>query len=1130
VDIAAWLHGLGLQQYEQAFRDNAIDAAVLPELTGEDLRDLGISLVGHRRKLLGAVAALRSHIAPASVASAASAERRQLTVMFCDLVGSTALSVRRDPEDLRDLIAAYHHAVNEVVRRFDGFVARYMGDGILIYFGYPRAHEDDAERAARCALAMVDAVSGLQLGEELHARVGIATGMVVVGGGAAEHDVVGETPNLAARLQTSAEPNAVLIAANTRQLIGGLFEYRDLGGVEARGFTGTVSAWQVLRPSAIASRFEALRPSSPTPLVGRDEELEILLRRWKRAKKGEGQVVLLSGEPGIGKSRMAAALAERLAQQPHYHLRYFCAPHHQGTALHPVIAHLEHAAGFARDDPPAAKLEKLRRLLGQGRLGHLRRRVAAHASQRMRNSEQEAELALLAVAGVRQALVAALLSLPTGRALSDMNLSPQRKKERTLEALIGLLEDLSGRQPVLMVFEDVHWIDPTSRELLDMTIERIRRLPVLLIITFRPEFQETWSGAAHVSTLLLNRLDTGEGTQLAETVAGKALPEQVVAHIAARTDGVPLFVEELTRAVLESGLLHDEGDRYALDRPMPPLAIPSSLRASLLARLDHLGPVAKEIAQIGAAIGRDFSYELLAAVARRGKAELQDALSRLVDAGLVFQHGMPPDATFLFKHALVQDAAYGTLLRGPRRVLHAEIAEALETHSTEIIDSQPELLAQHYAEAGLVEKSIVFWGKAGRRSTARSAMAEAAAQFQKALDQLELLPDNPERQRQKLEIYSALGAVLIAVKGEAATETGQAYARARELWEQLGSPSEYLHVAYGQSRYYAYRGELDLAQHLEEDLLRLSRQRNDAAGLVLGHFASGRTQMLAGRFGSARSQLEEVLALYNPIYHRSLVHQAADDPQVNSRAWLGIVLFCLGYPGQALAQSSAAIAEARGLAHPPSLAASLALSARLLSLVGSNATLDERAAELITVAIEQGFALRRAPATIYRGWVKVKEGDVAEGMSLLRRGKSAYRATRAELFMPHYIALLARGCEIAGQIEEAVTQLDEALAIVERTGECWFAAELNRHKGQLLLRQGHAEAAEELYRKALSIAQEQEAKLWELRAAINLAGLRCDQGRRAEARDLLAPIYGWFTEGFDTPDLKEAKALLDELS
>jgi predicted ATPase len=908
-----------------------------------------------------------------------------------------------------------------------------------------------------------------------------------------------------------------------------LFEYRDLGAVEARGFTGTVSAWQVLRPGAVASRFEALRASSQTPLIGRSEELEFLLRRWQRAKDGEGQVVLLSGEPGIGKSRITAALAERLHEQPHHHLRYFCAPHHQDTALHPVITHLEHAASFSRDDPPAAKLEKLRRLFGQGRLGHLRRRVTAHAGQRSRNSEQETELLLFAVAGVRQALIAELLSLPIGNALSEMNLSPQRKKERTLESLLGLLEDLSRKRPVLMVFEEIHWIDPTSRELLDLTIERIRRLPVLLIITFRPEFLEAWSGAAHVRTLLLNRLDAGEGRILAETVAGKPLPSDVVVKIADRTDGVPLFVEELTRAVLESGLLRDEEDRYALDWPMPRLAIPTSLHASLLARLDHLGPAAKEIAQIGAAIGRDFSYELLAAVARRRTAELQDALSHLVDAGLVFQHGMPPDSTFLFKHALVQDAAYGTLLRGPRRVLHAQIAEALETHSTEVIDSQPELLAQHYAEAGLVEKSIVFWGKAGRRSTARSAMAEAAAQFQKALDQLELLPDNPERQRQELEIYSALGAVLIAMKGEAATETGQAYAHARELWEQLGSPSEYLHVAYGQSRYHAYRGELDLAQYLEEDLLRLSRERNHAAGLVLGHFASGRTQMLAGRFGSARSQLEEVLALYDPIYRRSLVHQAADDPQVNSRAWLGIVLFCLGYPGQALAQSSAAVAEARRLAHPPSLAASLALSARLLSLVGGNTALDERAAELITVAIEQGFALRRAPATIYRGWVKIKRGDVVEGMSLLRRGTSAYRATRAELFMPHYIALLARGCEIAGQIEEAVTQLDEALAIVERTGERWCMAELNRHKGQLLLRQGHPEAAEQLYRKALGIAEEQEARLWELRAAASLAQLRRDQGRRAEARDLLAPVYGWFTEGFDTPDLKEAKALLDEL-
>ena len=685
-----------------------------------------------------------------------------------------------------------------------------MGDGILIYFGYPHAHEDDAERAAHCALAILEAVSGLKLAEELCARIGIATGTVVVGGGAPEHDVVGETPNLAARLQSLAEPNTVLVDENTRRLIGGLFEYHDLGAVEARGFTGMVSAWQVLRSSAVASRFEALRAIMPTPLVGRGEELEILLRRWERAKKGEGQAVLLSGEPGIGKSRLTAALAERLHEQPHHHLRYFCAPHHQDTSLHPVITHLEHAAGFSRDEPPAAKLEKLRRFFGQGRLGHLRRRVAAHAGQRSRNSEQETELSLLAVAGVRQALIADLLSLPTGGALSQMNLSPQRKKERTLEALLGLLEDLSRKRPVLMVFEDVHWIDPTSRELLDLTIERIRRLPVLLIITFRPEFPEAWSGAAHVSTLLLNRLDTGEGTILAEMVAGKPLPSEVVANIANRTDGVPLFVEELTRAVVESGLMRDEGERYALDRPIPLFAIPPSLHASLLARLDRLGPTAKEIAQIGAAIGRDFSYELLAAVAQRAEAELREALSRLVDAGLVLQRGVPPDAVYLFKHILVQDAAYGTLLRSPRRQLHARIAEALEAHTPELMHTQPELFAQHYSEAELIEKSVVYWRKAGHTSTLRSAMAEAAAQFQKGLDQLALLPDSPERQREQLQLWTELGAALRFVKGQGAPETGHSFSRARELWERLGSPSEFLHVPYGQSRYHAYRGELDL--------------------------------------------------------------------------------------------------------------------------------------------------------------------------------------------------------------------------------------------------------------------------------------------------------------------------------
>jgi class 3 adenylate cyclase/predicted ATPase/DNA polymerase III delta prime subunit len=1130
VDIASWLHGLGLQQYDQVFRDNAVDASILPELTAEDLRDLGVDLVGHRRKLLAAISALRSNAGSDPVASAAGGERRQLTVMFCDLVGSTALSVRRDPEDLRDLIGAYHHAVAEVVRRFAGFVARYMGDGILIYFGYPHAHEDDAERAAHCALAVLEAVSGLKLAEELCARIGISTGTVIVGGGAPEHDVVGETPNLAARLQTLAEPNTVLVDENTRRLIGGLFEYHDLGAVEARGFTGTVSAWQVLRPSAVASRFEALRASSPTPLVGRGEELEFLLQRWERAKKGEGQAVLLSGEPGIGKSRMAGAFAGRLHEEPHHYLRYFCSPHHQGTALYPVITHLEHAAGFARDDPPAAKLEKLRQLFGQGRLGHLRRRVAAQAGQRSRNREQEAELLLLAGAGVRQALVADLLSLPTSGTLSEINLSPQRKKEKTLEALLELLEDLSRKRAVLMVFEDVHWIDPTTRELLDPTIERIRRLPILLIITFRPEFQEAWSGAAHVSTLLLNRLDAGEGAVLAATVAGKPLPSEVVTHIAARTDGVPLFVEELTKAVLESDLLRDEGYRYALERPIPSFAVPPSLHASLLARLDHLGPVTKEIAQVSAAIGRDFAYELLASVAQRSERQLQDALRRLVNAGLVFQRGVFPDATFLFKHALVQDAAYGTLLRGPRQALHRQIAKALETHSPETMENRPELLAQHYAEAGLVEKSVAYWGKAGHRSAGRSAMAEAAIQFRKGLDQLALLPSRPERWRQELEFHSALGAVLLSVKGQAAPETGHAFARAQELWERLGFPSDFLQVPYGQSRYHAVRGELDLARRLDEELLDLSRQRKDSAGLVLGNMSSGRTLMYAGRFASSRSHLEAALALHDPIIHGSLVHQIGNYPEVVAQASLAIVLFQLGFPDRAVVGGNAAIAEARRRSHPTALAVSLSDCTLLLSLVGDTLALEERADELIAVATEHDFPLWGAQGTIYRGWAKVKNGNLAEGISPLRLGAHAYRVTGAEAWIPYYTALLARACEITGGIEESLTLLDDALQMVERTGERWYAAELNRHKGRLLLRQGHAEAAERLYDKALSIAEEQEAKLWELRAAASLARLRRDQGRHAEARDVLAPVYGWFTEGFGTPDLKEAKALLDLLS
>jgi class 3 adenylate cyclase/tetratricopeptide (TPR) repeat protein len=1075
---------------------------------------LGVTSIGHRRKLLAAIAALREKPPPASEKSgpitapagqeapgdfaSSSAERRQLTVMFCDLVGSTALSAQLDPEDLREVISVYHRAVAQVVAGFDGFVAKYMGDGVLVYFGYPRAHEDDAERAVRAGLGLIDAVGRLDVKSvRLQARVGVATGLVVVGdligeGSAQEQSVVGETPNLAARLQALAEPDAVVIAASTRRLVGDLFDYRDLGAVEVKGIASPVTAWQVLQPSVVESRFEALRGSVVSPLVGRGEEIDLLWRRWTRAKAGDGQVVMVLGEPGLGKSRITAALAERLHAEPHLRLRYFCSPYHQNSALFPFIDQIGRAAGLARDDPPSAKLEKLESLLALA-------------------TPPDEDLAFLAD----------LMSLPASGQRPLVDLSPQRKKERTLEALIRQLEGLARRQPVVMIFEDAHWIDATSRELLDLTVERVRRLPVLLIVTFRPEFQPPWIGQPQVTMLALNRLDRRDRTVLIEQIAGdKALPDQVVAQIADRTDGVPLFVEELTKSVLESGLLREEGDRYVLDRALPPFAIPTSLHDSLMARLDRLASV-RLVAQIGAAIGREFSYALLRVVSRLSEDELLTALDRLVTSELVFQRGTPPDAVYAFKHALVQDAAHGSLLRSTRQQLHAQIAKALETDSPELMENQPEIFAQHYAEAGFVEESIACWGNAGQRSTARSAMAEAAAQFEKGLDQLALLPRTSERQRQELEFRSELGAALLIAKGYAAPEAGDALARAREMWEQLGSPSEFLGVPFGQSVYHLYRGEPDLALRLDEDLLRLSSQRNDSGGLVLGHVASGRDLFFVGRFRSSRSHLEEGRALYDPISHETLRHRVE-----GSLAFLGNVLFCLGYPDQAFERSDTAIAVAR--ARPSLLAGNLATGIRLRLVVGDNAALGKWVDQLVAVITEQGFPHWRAMETICRGWVKVKNGNVAEGLLLLRSGLAASRGIGA--WRPHNIALLAAACEIAGQIDEALSLTDEALQIVERTGERWLEAELNRHKGQLLLQQGNTEAAEELYRKALSIAAEQEAKLWELRAAVSLARLRRDQGRHAEARDLLAPVYGWFTEGFDTPDLKQAKALLDELN
>ena len=761
--ITEWLASLGLSEYAGRFAENGIDLSVLPDLTDQDLKDIGV-LLGHRRKMLRAITALAgtstATLPPAAAAKPKQghdAERRQVTVMFIDLVGSTALSARMDPEDLREVISTYQKCVAETVDRFDGFVAKYMGDGVLVYFGYPKAHEDDAERAVRAGLELIAAVAGLKTCASLQTRVGIATGLVVVGdligsGEAQEHGIVGETPNLAARLQAIAEPDSVVIAEGTRKQLGNLFELQDLGTRDLRGLAEPARAWAALRRSSIESRFEALR-SGKTPLVGRAEEFELLLRRWQQVKSGEGRVVVLTGEPGIGKSRITAALQGHLQLDPRARLRQFCSPHHQSTPLHPWIGQFERAAGLTRDDSAEEKLRKLEAVLVQ--------------------SNAPAE---------DIGFIATLLSFPNAARYPLPELSPQKRKEKTLTALLAHMERLAAQQPVLVVYEDVHWIDPTTLELLTLTIERVQHVPVLLLLTARPEFTPPWPAYAHLTHIPLGRIDRDEGTLLiAQVTGGKALPGEVLQQILARTDGVPLFIEELTKAVVESGVLTDAGDRYTLAGPLPALAIPTSLNASLLARLDRLAPV-REVAQIGAALGRQFSHALISAVAHMPRPQLDDALAQLEQAELIFRRGTPPDAVYTFKHALVQDAAYGTLLRARRRQLHGRIAATLEREFPEIAETRPERLAQHCSEGGMVEKAIGYCLKAGQKAIGRGTMIEAVAQLWKGLDILAGLPDGAARQQQELELQIALGHALDTTKGLATPlETGEVYAHARRL-------------------------------------------------------------------------------------------------------------------------------------------------------------------------------------------------------------------------------------------------------------------------------------------------------------------------------------------------------------
>jgi class 3 adenylate cyclase len=1114
--IAEWLASLGMSEYSERFAEERIEVDVLSELTDRDLERLGISL-GHRRRMLRAIRE-RGAAAPATPRAVAlspalqgSAERRQLTVVFCDLVGSTALSGELDPEDLRAVVGAYNRCCTELIERNGGFVAKYMGDAVLAYFGYPRAHEHDAERAVRAGLALVEAVPKLTTATvPLQVRVGIATGLVVVGdligaGAAQEQVVVGETPNLAARLQALAEPGAVVIASSTQMLTAGLFEYRDLGTVTLKGFAENVPAWQVLGAGATESRFEALH-STTTALVGREEEIDLLLRRWEHAQRGEGSVVLISGEPGIGKSRIAQAVVERLSAEPYTRLRFFCSPHHQDSALYPSIAQLERAASFRRDYTDEQRLDKLEAVLAQGTND----------------------------LGETVPLLAELLSIPTGDRYPPPNLTPQKRKEKTLWALLAQLERLATRQPVLMVFEDIHWIDPTSRDLLDMIVERVPVLPVLLIITFRTEFAPPWVGVPHVTLLSLSRLPPSQRREMISYVTGgKALPKEVADQVVDRTDGVPLFIEELTKAVVESRVLTDAGDRYTMAGPLPPLAIPTSLNASLLARLDRLASL-REVAQIGAALGRQFSHELISAVAAMPQQKLDDALTQLVRAELIFRRGTAPEAEYTFKHALVQEAAYSTLLRSRRQQLHARIIKALESQFPEIVVAQPQVLAQHCAEANLDDKAVGYWLEAGQRAVQRAAMMEAEAQIRKGIGLLSSLPDSTKRKEQELGLQSFLARVLIATQGYAAPAVGETLGRAHQLWEQLGQPrSDVLLVT--EVEYRLNRAELGLVWRKAQATLDLGESRDDPYWKLLGYDFSAAVSFWRGEFVTAREYAERSLTFQDeavlpspsyigPVYGKSVPLSYVSRHGKNIALMYSFLsAFHLGYIDQAGVRCEEAIANAR--ADPFHLA--LALSNALMIELEPT-TLLRRSTEAKAHCTEHGFPQFAALATMYHGSALLALGRTEEGVAVLteRLGRIA---TGAVLGRPLRLTLLADSLGKAARPIEGLKRLDDAVRQVEATGERWSESNLHRVRGELLIAAGELAAAESSFREAITVACRQSAKFWKLCAATSLARLWRDQGKRAEAHDLLAPVYGWFTEGFDTPVLRNAKALLDEL-
>jgi class 3 adenylate cyclase/predicted ATPase len=1128
-DLQNVLKELGLQQYAPVLAANDVDLAALRLLQEADLKELGLSL-GHRRKLLGWIAGRPAgklaepqraapQAEPSSIEHARPAprqsERRHLTVVFIDIVGSTALGATLDPEEMRAILVRFQDLCAGAVARYDGFLARFLGDGVLAYFGYPRAHEDAAERAVRVAMQIRDAIHAIRTPDDrpLSVRIGIASGLVVVdeitgASDVRDQRVTGDTPNLAARLQQDvAGPGEIVISPVTRRLLGGRFETEDLGQRTLKGFAAGLKIWRILGEHQAGSRFDAAHQDRLSSIVGREHEVALLLDRWHQAEAGEGQVVVLVGEAGIGKSRIIDALRERLVGISHVHVGYQCVPFYASSALQPAIAHLERAADFEPRDHPDAKLDKLERLISQGGPD----------------------------SGSVMPLFAALLSLPAETRYPPLIISPEQQKQRTLEALVEQFVRLSRRQPVLFVVEDAHWIDPTTLELLALCVDRIQHIHALMIVSTRPGFLHEWGGHAHVTSLTLNRLGHRHCSAMVEQVTeGRAIAAPVLAHIIAKTDGVPLFVEELTKTILESGLLRVAGDSYVLDGPLPQLALPATLQDSLMARLDRLGEV-KEVAQVAAVIGRDFSYDLLASIEMTLTSPLDEALGHLVTSELVYRRGGAAHPTYFFKHALVQEAAYSSLLLSRRQALHAQIADRIAERFPDLADVQPEILAHHNSEAHRPALAIDYWLKAGRRAGERSANIEAIAHLRRGIALLDRLTETVEKKRRELVLQASLGMPLIATRGYSAAETGAAWTRTRELAEELGETAPLLRALYGLWAHNLVGGDIRAGREMADRFLALAEAEHDTQACLVGHRILGVSLHGLGMQEQARAQIERALDLYDPLVHRSLAYSFGQDQRVAGLSFLAVILWVQGFPDRAKRTAQEAVTLARDLDHANSFGYALAFGGcTVAELCGALPLAERLAATLLAHSEEHDAALWRAFGLAHKASADLAgDGAGVGALAELQEAIAAFHAIHCGLRLPLHLGTLARAQGRIGEAAAALATIREARVLVERGGERWLLPELLRIEAEIILAAGGDAGVAEahgLLQEALGLAREHGARSWELRIATSLARLWRDMRRTDDARAMLTRAYGWFVEGFDTADLKAARGLLRELA